>query len=256
MQNLAESKSLWSSGVSSAIEIQARLLGVSGLLPDQLSRAQQSTDTYLRRTWDLWWRERDEFAGSILPRAAWKFHGLRPANHPQRRLALASHWLADKKLVSKIENWSAKEIADKKLLSSLLEILQGERDEFWSWHWTFKSKRMEKPQPLLGATRVTDLAVNVILPWLWIRAGQGKNEKLRREMERRFFAWPAAEDNSVLKLARQRLLGSGYAHVFKTAATQQGLIQIVRDFCDNSNAICDDCRFPELVRGWNARAAI
>jgi hypothetical protein len=52
------------------------------------------------------------------------------------------------------------------------------------------------------------LAVNVVLPWLWVRAKEGGNEKVRREVERRFFAWPAAEDNSVLKLARQRLLGS------------------------------------------------
>jgi hypothetical protein len=60
------------------------------------------------------------------------------------------------------------------------------RDEFWSQHWTFKSARLVKPQPLLGAARVTDLAVNVVLPWLWIRAGEGKNEKIRCEIERRF----------------------------------------------------------------------
>ena len=82
---------------------------------------------------------------------------------------------------------------------------------------------MKKPQPLLGEARVTDLAVNVILPWLWIRAQEGGNEKFRREMERRFFAWPAAEDNSVLKLARQRLLGTSNARVLKTAAAAAGL---------------------------------
>jgi hypothetical protein len=258
MQNLAESKPRWSHGANSAFEFQARLLGVSGLLPDELTRAQKSSDTYLRRAWDFWWRERDEFENFILPRAAWKFHGLRPANHPQRRLALASHWLADKIFITKIENWSATEISDKKLLCSLLEIFQVERDEFWSWHWTFKSARMKKPQPLLGDARVTDLAVNVILPWLWIRGACARppgNEKIQREMERRFFAWPAAEDNSVLKLARQRLLGSSNANILKTAAAQQGLMQIVRDFCEHSNAVCNDCRFPELVRGWNARAA-
>jgi hypothetical protein len=255
MQNLAETKSRWARGANSAFEFQARLFGVSGLLPDELTRAQKTSDTYLRRAWDFWWRERDEFEDCILPRAAWKFHGLRPANHPQRRLALASHWLADKKLISKIENWSATEISDKKLSNSLLEILQGERDEFWSWHWTFKSARMKKPLPLLGDARMTDLAVNVILPWLWIRTKEGGNEKIQREIERRFFSWPAAEDNSVLKLARQRLLGSSKANILKTSAAQQGLMQIVRDFCENSNAVCDDCRFPELVRGWSARAA-
>jgi hypothetical protein len=88
----------------------------------------------------------------------------------------------------------------------------------------------------------------VILPWLWIRAVEGKNEKFRREVERRFFAWPVAEDNSVLKLARQRLLGASDARILKGAAAQQGLMQIVRDFCEHSNAICAECRFPELVQ--------
>jgi len=251
MQNLAETKSRWTRGAESAFEIQARLLGVSGLLPDELTRAQKSSDTFLRRAWDFWWRDRDEFENCILPHEVWKFHGLRPANHPQRRLALASHWLASENLVSKIEAWCAAEISDSTLLDSLHKIFQVQRDEFWSWHWTFKSARMAKPHPLLGAARVTDLAVNVVLPWLWIRAREGGNKKILREVERRFFAWPAAEDNSILKLARQRLLGTSNARVLKGAAAQQGLMQIVRDFCEHSNAVCADCRFPELVRGWS-----
>jgi hypothetical protein len=136
---------------------------------------------------------------------------------------------------------------------SLLEILQIERDDFWLWHWTIRSPRLQKAQPLLGATRVTDLAVNVILPWLWIRAAEGKNSKLQRKIEQRFNAWPAAEDNSVLRLARQRLLGGAGRRALKTAAEQQGLMQIVRDFCEHSNAICENCRFPELVSQFKSQ---
>jgi hypothetical protein len=131
-----------------------------------------------------------------------------------------------------------------------MEILQVKRDDFWSWHWTFKSTRLKSPQPLLGEGRVTDLAVNVILPWLWVRAVEGSNAKIKNEVERRYFAWLPAEDNSILKLARQRLLGTSSAKILKTAAAQQGVIQIVRDFCERSNAACDNCKFPELVRGW------
>ena len=256
MLNLAESRSRWMRGVDSVFEIQARLPGVGRLPPEDLTRAQKSSDTYLRRAWDGWWRDRDEFSDCALPRAAWTFHGLRPANHPQRRLALAAHWLASGNLVAGIEAWCAAELPDLKLLPSLREILQVERDDFWSWHWTFKSPRLARPQPLLGAARVTDLAVNVVLPWLWIRAQAGGSEKLQGEVERRFLAWPPAEDNSVLKLARRRLLGAAGARVLKGAAAQQGLMQIVRDFCEHSNAVCADCRFPELVRGWRAAAAI
>jgi hypothetical protein len=255
MQNLAETMPRWKDGAESALEMQARLFGVSGLLPAELTRAQKSADTFLRQAWDVWWRDRDALADCVLPRTVWKFHGLRPANHPQRRLALASHWLTAGDLVEKIEDWCAAELPEGGWLGSLHAILQVQRDDFWSWHWTFKSARLAKAQPLLGEARVTDQAVNVVLPWLWVRAREGGNEKMLREMERRFFGWPAAEDNSLLKLARQRLLGTSRAGSLKGAAQQQGLMQIIRDFCEHSNAVCADCRFPELVQGWRTQAA-
>jgi hypothetical protein len=250
MQNLAESRPRWTRGADSPLALQARLFGLSGLLPAELTRAQKSADTFLRRAWDVWWRDRDEFADCALPRSVWRFHGLRPANHPQRRLALAAHWLAATDLARKLENWCVADLPERSWPGSLHEILQVERDDFWSWHWTFQSARLAKPQPLLGLARVTDLAVNVVLPWLWIRAREGGRAKVLEAVERRFFAWPAAEDNAVLKLARQRLLGTTNPRILKGAAQQQGLIQIIRDFCEHSNAVCADCRFPDLVRGW------
>jgi hypothetical protein len=129
----------------------------------------------------------------------------------------------------------------------LYEILEVARDDFWSWHWTFRSARLAKPRPLLGTLRVTDLALNAILPWLWIRAVEGRNKALQTEIERRFIAWPAAQDNSVLRLARQRLLGTSNRGILKGAAAQQGLMQIVRDFCDQSNAVCDRCQLPGMI---------
>ncbi len=252
MQSLAESRPRWLATSSSVAACQARLFGISGLLPAELSRAQTAADGYVRRIWDQWWREREQFADCTLPRALWRFNSLRPANHPQRRLALAAHWLAAGDLVPRLEKWFSAALPENELAGSLLAVLQVESDEFWSWHWTIRSARLAKPQPLIGATRVTDLAVNVILPWLWMRAVEGKNAKLQREAERRHLAWPAAEDNRVLKLARQRLLGGAKAKVLNSGAAQQGLLQILRDFCDHSNALCDDCRFPELVRNFQA----
>jgi uncharacterized protein DUF2851 len=250
MQNLAESRAHWFSASGTVAECQARLLGISGLLPAELPRGQTGANKYLRGIWDQWWREREQFAEFILPRSVWRFNSLRPANHPQRRLALAAHWLASGDLISRLEDWFTSEQPDRQLADSLLKVLQVGRDDFWSWHFTFRSARLAKPQPMLGAGRATDLAVNVILPWFWIRATEGKNEKLRQVAEHRFFAWPCAEDNAPLKLARQRLLGGAKANVLRGAAAQQGLLQILRDYCEHSNAICQDCKFPELVRNW------
>jgi nucleoid-associated protein YejK len=53
-----------------------------------------------------------------------------------------------------------------------------------------------------------------------------------------------------LRLARQRLLGTSSPRTLRSAAQQQGLIQIVRDYCDHANAVCDQCGFPELVQQW------
>jgi hypothetical protein len=255
MQNLAESRLRWTRGVTSRFALQARLLGISGLLPLELSRVHAGSDGYMRRIWDCWWREREAFDDRILPRAIWKFHGLRPANHPQRRLALAAHWIASGDLIQKLEHWCAAELPDKSLLVSLRKIFEVKQDEFWSWHWTFRSARLKKPQLLLGDARVTDLAVNVILPWLWTRAVEGKNRRIQRIIEHRYSAWPPAGDNSVLRLARQRLLGGSGDRALRNAATQQGLMQIVRDFCGQSNAVCECCRFPELMADWSGRTA-
>ena len=250
MHCLAEQRPQWLSERLSPLELQARLFGIGGLMPRDLTRRRSSADDYVRRIWDQWWRERDEFQDCVLPAALWRFHGQRPANHPQRRLALATHWLASRRFVAGLERWCTADIPDGKLAGSLMEILQIGGDDFWSWHWTLGSSRLKKPQPLLGSGRGTDLAVNVILPWLWLRAAEGKNRKLQQIIEHRFNVWPAAADNSVLRLARQRLLSGAPSRTLRSAAEQQGMIQIVRDFCDHSNAACEQCSFPRVTRQW------
>lgn len=228
---------------------QARLSGWSGLLPAELPRGRGADGDYLRRLWDAWWREREQFGEVILPRIAWRMSGLRPANQPLRRLALAAHWLAAGDLPARLERWFTREASVETLPGTLRALLQPPADEFWSWHWTLNSPRLKKAQPLLGEARLTDLAVNVVLPWLWARAAAGRNAPLRAVAEARLLAWPAGEDNATLRLARERLFaGAPPRGLFLRAAAQQGLLQIVRDFCAHSNALCESCRFPELVR--------
>jgi hypothetical protein len=226
---------------------QARLFGVSGFLPASLEKT--ANDPYLQSLWDHWWRERGRFDEIALPKNLWRMNGLRPANQPQRRLALAAHWLAASNFLPRLEDWFMGDADETPPSQSLRACLQPAQDDYWSWHWSFHSARLASPQPLLGDGRTTDLAINVILPWFWTRARAGGNERLTQLAEARFLSWPAAEDNSVLRLARHRLLGRHQPPAsLRTAAEQQGLLQIVRDFCDHSNAVCTDCLFPGMVR--------
>jgi hypothetical protein len=227
--------------------LHTRLLGVGGLLPSELTLSRPTVDGYLRRAWDLWWREKEAYHALTLPERIWRYHGFRPSNHPQRRLALAAQWLVAGDLPQRLETWLVSDLPPPRQRSNLLKVLGGEPDHFWSWHWNLRTARLARPQPLLGPQRVTDLAVNVILPWLRMRAIIGGNDDLRQVAEQRYFGWPATEDNATLRLARQRMLGDPRRELFRQAAHQQGLLQIERDFCQQSNALCEHCPFPGLL---------
>jgi len=218
------------------------LLGVAGLLADDLPAQTPAARKHLRELWDIWWRERDALEEYILPKTVWRFAGLRPANHPIRRLA---HWLARDDLPARLEQWLQIDYPKSKLASTLNETLAVQPEIFWNHHWTFRSPRQPKPCALLGATRCTDLAINVILPWFHASATAGNNPNMQIRIATRYAEWIPAQDNAILKLARQRLFG--IPRRLATAAAQQGLIQITRDYCDHAPATCKDCNFPDLV---------
>lgn len=253
MHWLAEHRPRWQpSRDDFTLVVQARLLGMANLLPAELPRRSRDHAEFCRHLWDVWWRERETFHDLVLPRAAWRFSGLRPANHPQRRLALAAHWVVWGDLPRRLDRWVATSQTAARAAAALSRLLQVADDPFWCWHWNLRSARLPKPQPLLGAARVTDLGVNVILPWLWVRAAEGQNATLQTAITQWYFDWPAGQDNALLRQARQRLLGDAPRSALRTAAEQQGMLQILRDFCAASNALCERCGLPEILRQWPA----
>lgn len=82
-------------GTDSSV-MYAVMAGMSGLLPRQPeARWPGEAKTELRRVWDLWWREahRWEEAGA-LDASRWCRTGMRPLNHPLRRMAALAQWVA------------------------------------------------------------------------------------------------------------------------------------------------------------------
>ena len=229
------------------VPIQARLLGLGSFLTRPENRVMP--DAYVRSLWDSWWRDREEWGSLGMPESVWRMAGIRPANHPQRRLALLAHWWCQRDWLVRMESWMSESMEPIDAALALAELLQPpSHDSFWGNHWTLGSARFENDRPLLGMPRCTDLAMNVILPWFWVRAGLGRDERMRALVLSRYLGWPAGEDNAVLRLARSRLFGgSPPVKLPRTAAVQQGLMQIVRDFCDHSDALCRKCEFPGML---------
>jgi len=135
MQRIAELRPRWQNGATGVPELQARLLGVANLLPVHVARTQADANGYVRGLWDHWWRERDAFEDCLLPRSLWRLHGIRPGNHPQRRLALAAHWVANGKLLSKLERWGtdgadeSRRRSGRSVVASLAAVLQPAHDD-------------------------------------------------------------------------------------------------------------------------------
>lgn len=243
MQRLAELTQESGKDCGTLLHCQARFFGLSGLLPHDFAGKNHE---YGRTLWDFWWRERARFDDAILPRQMWRFSSTRPTNHPQRRIALASQWFWNGQVTRALSQWF--ENPGKYPDSSLLELLEGKPDEFWSWHYTLTSKKAKRLEPLIGKQRVTDLAVNVVLPWFWAKGEKAKAEEL-------YQTWPAAEDNSVLRKLRMRLFANATPPVLRKAAIQQGLIQVSRDYCERCNSLCEGCEFPGVVIDFQKAAA-
>ena len=186
-------------GNLSLISMQARLLGISGLLPSAFEKMKPS-EAYLRSIWDLWWREADQFREFILPEDLWVMGGNAAGqlSTTTSRIGRTLDFPGD--IPERLEGWLSRTIESPDFFSSVETILQVKEDPFWSYRWTLRGKPFSQPQPLLGEQRITDLIMNVVLPWLYVRALAGKNEKLAQTAESHFFLWPSGEDNSVLKL--------------------------------------------------------
>lgn len=255
MLRLAELRSLWQQPGTSPLELEARLMGIAGLLPADGPSTRQAGGRHLRALWDVWWRERGEFEEHCLPAGLWRLGGVRPANHPQRRLALAAWWASQPDLPRDLRQWCRGTADLPDVREALERLLIAPATGFWSRHLTLRSAARPRAVQLIGAERVTDLAANAILPWLWAVAQAGGRERMCREVERRYLEWPRAADNAVLKLARARLLGSTSRRLPPRLASQQGLHQIVKDYCDQSNSVCEGCRFPTVARQFGSTNA-
>ncbi len=175
--------------------VYAVLLGVSGLLPRQPgAQWSEEAKAYFRSLWDCWWREEHKWEEvACMSRADWDFSGLRPLNHPVRRLcALAQYAVTG-------------------------SFLSMERC-FWTEHigWTGTQKRVE----LVGKGRLQAIELNVQVPFRLVGGDVSVLEKL-----------PVEPVNSVMKETAYTLFGPDHSPaLYRTALARQGLLQIFNDF--------------------------
>jgi hypothetical protein len=212
---------------------EALLFGQAGFLerPEPPAGAAR---TELTALWSDWWKLRAGHTNSILPRTAWKLTGVRPANHPLRRIAalcaVAKRWKSVR---------AALESGD---LARLEKVLGSLQHPFWSFHTTWNSPRRKTPLALLGPDRIREIHANIALP-LALARGEDPD----------WLDLPSGPPNTSMRVVSARLFGGPVPRSLpKRLFVHQGMLQIYADFCLRDHGECAQCRFPALIAGLPA----
>lgn len=221
----------------------ALLMGVAGLLPEQPSpRWDPETNQFMRSLWDVWWRYRDQYMQHRTP-SGWRLDGIRPANHPARRLMAAAHLFSARASLAEQIRRNAVRYPNQwiKQLMTQLTTLQ---DPYVSMRLGFNRPRRATPTALIGPARAASLITNVVIPFL-VATGETTPEPTATALDQ----LPVEPDNGIIKQTAFYLLGRDHAPaLYKTELARQGLIQIFQDFCLNDRSRCANCPFPRALR--------
>jgi len=213
----------------------ALLFGGSGFLPSDLAEFDAPTRSYLRGLWEQWWLRRAEFERLKIAPGLWRMSGQRPMNHPQRRLAA---------LAQLVQHWpKVRTLRDQCEPAAIQEFFAKLTDDYWDFHYTVTSKTAVRRMALVGESRVIEMLANVFFP---LAIAQDETRWIGFKNLR------APLTNQRVEVAALRLFGeSARASSFlKSAALQQGLLQIYEDFCLRDASDCARCLFPQQLARW------
>ena len=217
-------------------DLESVLFGVGGFLTaTDLSEFPDDTKDYLRRLWGNWWPHRSKLENLVLSPRMWKCGGVRPMNHPQRRLGalaeIARRWPKVRDVLRLTDH------------AAIRRFFAALSHEYWDFHYTLTSQPSRSRMALLGAERVNAILVNVVLP-LALRENPAEFEKLHM--------LAAPDFNLHIKTAALRLFGVDARRVplLKNALHQQGLLQIYSDFCCQDLSDCRQCQLSEQLSQW------
>jgi len=185
-------------------ETYSLLIGLSGLLPSNPNpRWPPETRTFIRAIWDFWWKQPEDLKELALSKSEWTLSGIRPANHPVRRLMAAAYYAF--RIPGLSRDW---------------EKLTRFPPNYWNTHISWKTKC--KPTALVGMPRANAIIINILIPF---QAATGGDTGLDLKK------LPVEPINSIIRQTAHALFGPDHTpKVYKSALARQGLIQIFHDY--------------------------
>jgi hypothetical protein len=221
------------------LQLQALLLGQAGLLPSQRS-LKSDRESYCERIEKAW----SDFPDSaVLPSLGWELFKVRPGNYPVRRIIALSHLLYRFRRKGWLD--SLLDLVRQTPLQRVRVVMESNlivtANGYWASHYDFGRSNTAISPVLLGQSRVSEIAVNVLLPFVISWSRIAAQLSLSRKVTGVYHQYPRLEVNSL----EQHMLGqlALSPHLVNSARRQQGLIHIYQNFCTQGK--CRECDFAE-----------
>ena len=225
---------------SDALQAYAVLIGVAGLLPERPStRWDDETKAFVRCLWDAWWKRAARWEAQVMARSAWQLSGLRPQNHPARRLAAAAALVASPVTAdATVAEWDTTD-PDRWLRLAAAFLGSADGVEYWLYRLGFAGRRRTRPCALVGARRAAAVVTNVLVPFA---------AAIGRPIDALLAGLPAEEENSLARHTAHALFGRDHnPALYGCGLRQQGLLQIFYDFCLTDRSGCRDCALADAL---------
>jgi hypothetical protein len=227
--------------------LQARLLGMAGLLPSQRQDwplASEPDDEWCDRLERIW---ASLSHPEVMSFNAWHLFKVRPVNSPVRRLAAMSYLIRRYRDKGMLDSWlgllreAPATQGHRQLEEGFLVTARG----YWASHFDFGPGRRIRNSTLLGRARGAEIMVNVLLPFAFAWGQFTGETELGEQAFTLYLAYTRLAVNSI---ERHMVAQLGLSHrLVDSARRQQGLIHIYNDLCIQGR--CSHCALSQLKAG-------
>lgn len=224
-------------------EAYAILMGAAGLIPSRIApNWDRETSVFVRKLWDVWWKRRSEWEDRTMSSKEWQTAGMRPHNHPIRRMAAAASIARSLPSIEKeLARRSATE-PEKWCRNACSLIKKTATMKYWRKRLSLEGCVHQSDIALLGDHRVAAILSNVIIPYM-LAADVDVTEIVQN--------LPPEDNNSIIRLMAYTLLTRDHnPALLETGLRQQGLIQIFQNFCLVNTEGCSSCQFAQILNGY------
>lgn len=200
----------------------AVLLGAAGLLPDNLeSFTDPDTRQFVQSLWTAWWKMREEVALELSPED-WDMRGIRPLNHPRRRLVAAA-WICSRGL-DRVANWLPDPASDPLVQLQTLEAdMDAIQHPFWDTRLAWTPGKPLDRQAIVGKERTRLFWNNVLVPLGTLRAPEDQRSAWMESLQ------PEPLNRLTRRTAHLLFGPDASRRLLKGGLARQGLLQLFED---------------------------